>query len=263
MAKSNTAGTPDTVAGKVVIVTGGGAGMGRATTLAFATAGAKVVVADISSEAGAAVADEITIDGGEASFVHTDVSRAEDVETLVTQTVDRYGRLDCAVNNAAITPDRHRIVDADPEQFRHILDINLTSMLLSLKYEIAQLLRQGTPGSIVNVGSVRSFRAGSGAPAYTSAKHGVIGLTRTAALEYAEFGVRVNAVCPGAIDTPMVREARQAREESESDMAGRLSLLGRLGTPEEVAQANLWLCSPASSLITGQAITADGGYLTR
>lgn len=263
MSRSNTAGKPGAVSGKVVIVTGGAAGMGRATALALATEGAQVVVADISPEAGAAVVDEIAAGDGEASFVRTDVSRAEDVETLVAQTVDRYGRLDCAVNNAAITPDRRRIVDADPEQFRRLLEVNLTSVLLSLKYEIAQMLRQGTSGSVVNIGSVRSFRAQPGSPAYTSAKHGVIGLTRTAALEYAQFGVRVNAVCPGAIDTPMVREARRARAESEDDMAQRMSLLGRLGTPDEVAQATLWLCSPASSLITGQAISADGGYLTR
>lgn len=244
-----------------MIVTGGGAGIGRATALALAAEGAKVVVADISPEAGIGVADEIIADGGEASFVRTDVSAAEDVETLVARTVDRYGRLDGAVNNAAITPDRRRIVDADPEEFRRLIEINLTSVLLSLKYEIAQMLRQGTSGSVVNIGSIRALRAQAGSPAYTSAKHGVIGLTRTAALEYAPFGIRVNAVCPGAIDTPMVREARRAREESEADMAQRMSLLGRLGTPEEVARANLWLCSSASSLITGQVITADGGYL--
>lgn len=242
----------------VALVTGGGSGMGRATAHAFADAGARVVVADLDAERGKAVAGEV---GGH--FVHTDVTSPDAVENMVAETVAHYDRLDYAVNNAACPPDRTRIVDLDVESFRRVLDVNLTSVLLCLKYEIAQMLAQGGPAAVVNIGSIRSMRAQVGSPAYTAAKHAIIGLTRTAALEYAEAGIRVNAVCPGAIDTPMVRKARTERGESEADMAARLSLLGRLGTPEEVAQASLWLCSPASSLVTGQALVADGGYLIR
>lgn len=246
-----------------VLITGGGSGIGRATALAFASTGYPVVLADLDEEAGRATADEIMLRGGHAHFARTDVSRPDEVEVVVAAAVEHYGFLGCAVNNAACPPDRERIVDADVARFRHVLEINLTSVLLCLKYEIAQMLEQGSTGSIVNIGSIRSFRAQPGSPAYTAAKHAIIGLTRSAALECAGANVRVNAVCPGAIDTPMVREARAARGESEPDMAARLSLLGGLGTPEEVAQASLWLCSPGASLITGQALVADGGYLLR
>ncbi len=167
------------------------------------------------------------------------------------------------MNNAARAPDRRRIVEADPDEFRDLVEANLTSVLLSLQHEIAQMLRLGTSGAIVNIGSVRSLRAQAGSPGYTATKHAVLGLTRTAALECAESGIRVNAVCPGATDTPMMRAAMQQRGEGETEAARRLSLLGRLGTPEEVAQAVVWLCSPASALLTGEAITADGGYLLR
>lgn len=237
--------------------------MGRATAHALASSEARVVIADLDTAGGKQVADEILERGCDAHFVPADVTRAEDVENMVSSTVERYGRLDCAVNNAACPPDRERIVDVDPQRSQQVLDVNLTGVLLCLKYEISQMLRQGEPASVVNVGSIRSMRAQAGSPAYTAAKHAIIGLTRTAALEYASDAIRVNAVCPGAVDTPMVRAAREARGEPEKDMGARLSLLGRLGTPEEVAQATLWLCSSASSLVTGQTIVADGGYLTR
>lgn len=252
-----------TPAPEVALVTGGASGMGRATALAFAGAGTKVVIADLDADAGPTVADEISAQGGEAYFVRTDVTRPDEVKDMVARTVERYGRLDCAVNNAACPPDRERIVDAEVELFRRVLEVNLVSMLLCLKFEVAQMLEQGGRSSVVNIGSTRSFRGKAGSPAYTAAKHAVIGLTRTAALEYGEAGIRVNAVCPGAIETPMTRRSRDARGESETEMAARLGLLGRLGSPEEVAQATLWLCSPASSLVTGQALVADGGYLTR
>ncbi|RBM20934.1 SDR family oxidoreductase [Prauserella sp. PE36] len=244
--------------GKVALVTGGGSGMGRATVLAFARAGAQVVVADVDTEAGRHAAAEA---GG--CFVETDVSRPEEAEAMVATAVERFGRLDFAVNNAALTPDRAGIVDTDLGEWHRLLAVNLTGVLLCLKYELAWLRRQGEGGAIVNVGSVRSLRAKAGSPAYTATKHGVLGLTRTAALEHASEGIRVNAVCPGAIDTPMAREARAARGESEAAMAARLSPLGRLGTAEEIAETNVWLCSPTCELITGQAIVADGGYLAQ
>lgn len=252
-----------TATGPVALVTGAASGMGRATARALASAGYRVVLADINADAGREAADEITSRGFEAHFVRADVTKPGEVENMVAAAADRYGRFDCAVNNAACPPDGERIVDADVEAFREVVEINLTSVLVCLKHELAQMLGQGGPGSIVNIGSIRSFRARTGSPAYTAAKHAIIGLTRAAALECSGTGVRVNAVCPGAIDTPMLREARSARGESEAAMAARLGTLGRLGTPDEVAQASLWLCSSASSLVTGQALVADGGYLIR
>lgn len=191
------------------------------------------------------------------------MTKPDEVEGMVAEAVVRYGRVDCAVNNAACPPDRQRIVDADAEVFRQVMEINLTSVLVCLKYELAQMFRKGGPGSIVNIGSIRSFRARACSPAHTTAKHAIIGLTRAASLECSGTEVRVNAICPGAIDTPMLREARAARGETEEEMAARLSTLRRLGTPEEVAQASLWLCSTASSLVTGQTLVADGGFLIR
>jgi glucose 1-dehydrogenase len=163
----------------------------------------------------------------------------------------RYGRLDYAVNDAAWPPDRARIVDAGVAGFRRILDANLTSPLPYLKYEITQPLRQRARESVVNIGSIRSPQARAGARAYTAAKNTIIGLTRTTALKYAADGVRVNVVCPGATDTPMVLSVRAARGETEVDMAARVSLSGRLGTPHKVVAATRWLCSPDSSLMTG------------
>lgn len=252
-----------TGSGPAALVTGAASGMGRATARVFASAGFRVVLADINADAGRQAVDEITSLGLDAHFVQADVTKPDEVENMVAAVADRYGRFDCAVNNAACRPDGERIVDADVEVFREIMEINLTSVLVCLKHELAQLLGQGGPGSIVNIGSIRSFRARAGSPAYTAAKHAIIGLTRTAALECAGTGVRVNAVCPGAIDTPMLRESRSTRGETEDPIAARPGTLGRLGTPEEVARASMWLCSSASSLITGQALVADGGYLTR
>lgn len=252
-----------TASGPTALVTGAASGMGRATARALASAGFRVVCADINPDAGGEAAAEITSRGFDAHFVRADVTNPDEVENLVAAAADRYGRLDCAVNNAACPPDHERIVDADVEVFREVVEINLTSVLVCLKNELAQMLGQGGPGSIVNIGSIRSFRARAGSPAYTAAKHAIIGLTRAAALECAGTEVRVNAVCPGAIDTPMLRESRSVRGETEATTAARLGTLGRLGTPEEVAQASLWLCSSASSLVTGQALVADGGYLIK
>ncbi|MDI2027749.1 SDR family oxidoreductase [Saccharopolyspora sp. TS4A08] len=249
-----------TASAPATLVTGAASGMGRATARVFAAAGFRVVLADINADAGREAADEITSRGGEAHFVRADVTKPDEVANMVAATADRFGRLDCAVNNAACPPDSDRIVDADVEVFRQVVEVNLTSVLACLKHELAQMVDQGGPGAIVNIGSIRSFRARAGSPAYTAAKHAIIGLTRTAALECAGTGVRVNAVCPGAIDTPMLRGSRSARGDTEAATTARQ---GELGTPEEVAHASLWLCSSASSLVTGQALVADGGYLIR
>nr|WP_211233159.1 SDR family NAD(P)-dependent oxidoreductase [Solirubrobacter soli] len=196
--------------GKVAIVTGAAMGMGEATARVFAKAGARVLVSDINEELGEATAERIRADGGDASFFRTDVSSAADAEAMVRTAVERYGRLDCAVNNAAVTPDTHAIAELDEQEWDRVLGVDLKGVALCLKYEIRQLLAQGEGGSLVNIGSVSSHRPQPNNAAYVAAKHGVIGLSKVASLENAPLGIRVNTVCPGAIDTPMVR--RRARD---------------------------------------------------
>lgn len=249
--------------GKVAIVTGAGVGMGAATARLLAARGAKVIVSDINDETGAETVAAIRAEGGTAHFVMANVADEAQVEALVAQTVATYGRLDCAVNNAAITPDILPIHEADMAVFDRVLNVDLRSVMLCMKYEIRQLLAQGSAGSIVNIGSVSSFRPQPNNAAYVAAKHGVIDLTKTGSLEYAGRNIRVNAVLPGAIDTPMLRGALETTGFTEADFAPALSLFGRFGKPEEVAEASAWLCSDASSYVTGHSLAVEGGYLTR
>jgi NAD(P)-dependent dehydrogenase (short-subunit alcohol dehydrogenase family) len=249
--------------GKVAIVTGAAMGMGEATARVFGAAGAHVLLSDINAELGQATAEAIERDGGSASFCQTDVSSATDVETMVRTAVERYGRLDCAVNNAAVTPDTHPLADLDEAEFDRVLAVDLKGVALCLKSEIAQMLKQGDGGAIVNIGSVSSFRPQPNNAAYVAAKHGVIGLTKVASLENAPLGIRVNTVCPGAIDTPMVRGALETAGLTEAEFAPVISLFNRFGRPEEVAQASLWLCSDLSSYVTGAALSVDAGYTSR
>jgi glucose 1-dehydrogenase len=249
--------------GKVAIVTGAAMGMGEATAQVFAAAGANVLVSDVNEELGQATVERIERDGGTASFCRTDVSRAMDAENMVRTAVERYGRLDCAVNNAAVTPDTHPIAELDEQEFDRILAVDLKGVALCLKYEVGQMLQQGDGGAIVNIGSVSSFRPQPNNAAYTAAKHGVIGLTKVASLENAPLGIRVNTVAPGAIDTPMIRGALETVGLTEAEFAPTISLLGRFGQPEEVAQASLWLCSDQSSYVTGAVLSVDAGYTSR
>ena len=249
--------------GKVAIVTGAAMGMGEATAQVFAAAGANVLVSDVNEELGLATVERIERDGGTASFCRTDVSRAVDAENMVRTAVERYGRLDCAVNNAAVTPDTHPIAELDEQEFDRILAVDLKGVALCLKYEVGQMLQQGDGGAIVNIGSVSSFRPQPNNAAYTAAKHGVIGLTKVASLENAPLGIRVNTVAPGAIDTPMIRGALETVGLTEAEFAPTISLLGRFGQPEEVAQASLWLCSDQSSYVTGAVLSVDAGYTSR
>jgi NAD(P)-dependent dehydrogenase (short-subunit alcohol dehydrogenase family) len=249
--------------GKVAIVTGGAMGMGEATARLFAGAGAHVIVGDLDDELGEAVVQRIEADGGTASFCRTDVSKAADAEAMVRTAVERYGRLDCAVNNAAVTPDTHPIAELDESEWDRILAVDLKGVALCLKYEIAQMLSQGDGGAIVNIGSVSAHRPQPANAAYVAAKHGVLGLTKVASLENAPQGIRVNTVCPGAIDTPMIRGALETVGLTEEEFAPVLSLFGRFGKPEEVAQASLWLCSDAASYVTGAILNVDAGYTSR
>jgi NAD(P)-dependent dehydrogenase (short-subunit alcohol dehydrogenase family) len=249
--------------GKVAIVTGAAMGMGEATARLFAAAGARVLVSDIDAGAGQAAVERIELEGGSASFCRTDVSRAADAEAMVRTAVERYGRLDCAVNNAAVTPDTHPIAELDELEFDRVLAVDLKGVALSLKYELAQMLEQDGGGAIVNIGSVSSFRPQPNNAAYVAAKHGVIGLSKVASLENAPHGIRVNTVCPGAIDTPMIRGALKTAGLTEAEFAPVLSLFGRFGKPEEVAEASLWLCSDQSSYVTGAVLSVDAGFTSR
>ena len=249
--------------GKVAVVTGGAGGMGRATALAFAQAGAKVVVADLNEAGGRETVDLITAADGDARFAATDVADAGSVEALVGQTVDAFGGLHCAVNGAAIELERERLDEVEEETFDRIIAVNLKSIFLCMKYELRQLLAQGTGGAIVNIASTNSYRPQPHQSAYSASKHGVLGITRNAAIDYAQDGIRINAICPGAIDTPMLRAAIERRGRDPQDVADRLSLLGRFGTPQEIAKAALWLCSDDASFTVGHALAVDGGYLAR
>jgi NAD(P)-dependent dehydrogenase (short-subunit alcohol dehydrogenase family) len=248
--------------GKSVIVTGGSGGMGEATAEAFAEAGAHVVVADIS-DAGEAVAAGIRGAGGSAVFQRVDVADAASTAALVQRAVDEFGTVDCAVNMAAIEGETERLADLEEATFDRIIAINLRSIFLSMKYEIRAMLASGNGGAIVNIGSTNSFRPQPHQSGYTASKFGVIGLTRSAAIDYAGDGIRINAICPGAIDTPMLRNAMEQRGREVADVVERLSLIGRLGRADEIAKAALWLCSDDSSFTVGHALAVDGGYLAR
>jgi NAD(P)-dependent dehydrogenase (short-subunit alcohol dehydrogenase family) len=248
---------------KVAIVTGAAQGMGEATARLFAEAGAKVVVADFNQDKGQSVVDDIVATGGEAFFVKVDVSKGEDVKAMVAATVEKYGRLDVAVNNAALTPDQAPIHEFDEQYWDRVMSVDLKGVALSLKYEIQQLRAQGGGGSLINISSVSGFRPQPGNPAYIAAKHGVVGLTKAAALENGPENIRVNSVAPGAIDTPMLRGALEEMGIDPEAYAPQLSLLNRFGDAREIAQASLWLASDASSYVTGTTIHADAGYTSR
>lgn len=250
--------------GKVVLVTGAGAGIGRAVALASAREGARVVVSDIAVEGGEETVRMIGDAGGEAVFVGADVSKAAEVEALVGGAVESYGRLDCAVNNAGIEGALAPTADYPDETWNRVLGVNLTGVFLCMKHEIPRMLETGG-GSIVNVASILGLVGFANAPAYTAAKHGAVGLTKVAALEYAPLGVRVNALCPGFIETPMVME-RGVEAGTHPEVYQQIAALhpiGRLGKPEEIADAAVWLCSDSSSFVTGHALTADGGYVAQ
>ena len=250
-------------AGKSVIVTGGSGGMGRATSRAFAAAGAKVLVADVDVVGGQATVEQVRADAGTAEFLRVDVSDAEQVAEMVRTAVERFGGLDSAVNMAAIENEESALVDCEDERFDRIIAVNLRSIFLCMKHEIAAMTAGGKGGTIVNIASTNSFRPQPRQPAYTASKFGVLGLTKQAAIDYAPLGVRINAIAPGPIDTPMLRNSIARRHGDAADVQRRLSLLGRFGDPDEIARAALWLCSDESSFTIGHALAVDGGYLAR
>jgi len=241
---------------KVGIVTGGSFGIGRAAAIGFASRGAKVVIADWIEDSETLTA--IRSNGGEAIFVKCDVSRDADVKNLVDQAVSQFGRLDFAFNNAGIEGASAPTHQCSEENWDKTIGVNLKGVWLCLKYEIMQMLKTGG-GAIVNNASIAGLVGFTNIPAYVASKHGVIGLTKNAALEYAKAKIRVNVVCPGVIKTPMIDRFTGKSKEVEKQFEN-MEPVGRLGQPEEVAEAVIWLCSDASSFVTGDAIPVDGGW---
>ena len=249
---------------KVVLVTGGGSGIGRATSLAFAREGAKVAIADVNLSGAEETARMIEDAGGDATAFEVDVSKADQVSSLIEKIVQSYGRLDCAFNNAGIIGKAGSTVDCTEENWDRVIDVDLKSVWLCMKYEIPQMENQGG-GSIVNTASIYGLAGSPDSIAYNAAKHGVIGVTRVAALEYATAGIRVNAVCPGFILTPLGYEGEPPMDtdpEIERLMLSQTPL-GRLGEPEDIAEAVVWLSSDAASFVTGHTMTSDGGYMAQ
>lgn len=247
--------------GKVALITGAGSGIGRASALACAREGAKVMVADIIVAGGEETVQLIKNAGGEAAFIKVDVSQAAEVAAMVNKVVETYGRLDCAFNNAGVEGEFTSTAEYSEAGFDKVLAVNLKGVWLCMKYEVPQLLKQGG-GAIVNTASGAGLIGVAGLSAYVASKHGVVGLTKTAALEYAKSGIRVNAVCPGVIQTPMVARLTAHQPQMAEAMVAA-EPMGRAGKPEEIAEAVVWLCSDAASFVTGHAMSVDGGYVAQ
>ncbi len=247
---------------KVALVTGAASGIGRATALAFARAGARVITCDIDQAGGEQTLAKIEAEHGKAEFFRTDVTQASQVEELIAKIVSTRGRLDCAFNNAGTEGELGLTPDHSERNFEHVMAVNVKGVWLCMKYELKQMVKQGR-GAIVNTASVAGLVGFAGLPIYVASKHAVIGLTKTAAIEYALAGVRVNALCPGPIDTPMMEridncEGWPKRAEYEAFVPMR-----RYGKAEEMAQVVTWLCSDAASFVTGATLAADGGLVSQ
>lgn len=249
------------VEGKVALVTGAASGIGNATAHALAREGARVVVADIDVAGGEKTAAAIAESGGRAHFVRADVTRESEVEALIAAAVEVFGRLDCAVNNAGITPTPSALHDIALEDWIRTLTINLTGIFLCLKYELPVMQKQAS-GAIVNMASGAGVVATPGLAHYCASKHGILGLTKTAAMENIKAGIRVNALCPGAVDTPMLRASIGNDPNLEKLVLSSLPA-GRLGKSEEIAEAAVWLCSDRASFVNGESMLVDGGSVAR
>jgi NAD(P)-dependent dehydrogenase (short-subunit alcohol dehydrogenase family) len=245
--------------GKVALVTGGSSGIGRATAIMFARHGAKVVIGDINP-AGQETVAAIQVEKGEATFVETDVRDANQVENLVATAVKTYGELHCAFNNAGVLPAMTMLADTDEAHFDHTFDVDVKGVFLCMKYEIQQMLQTGG-GAIVNTASIAGLIAERGISAYVAAKHAVIGLTKAAALEYASQGIRINALAPGLVQTPMTKDWYDDLQMRQFFIAN--TPLGRFAQPEEIANMVLFACSDRASFAVGQTFTVDGGYTAR
>ncbi|MGH8467154.1 MAG: SDR family oxidoreductase [Pseudomonas sp.] len=247
-----------TFSGQVALVTGGAAGIGRATALAFAAEGLKVVVADLDATGGEVTAELIRAAGGEALFVACNVTHEAEVQQLLAATIEAYGRLDYAFNNAGIEIEQGRLAEGSEAEFDAIMGVNVKGVWLCMKHQLPLLLAQGGGGAIVNTASVAGLGAAPKMSIYSASKHAVIGLTKSAAIEYAKKKIRVNAVCPAVIDTDMFRRAYEA-DPRKAEFAAAMHPVGRIGKVEEIASAVLYLCSDGAAFTTGQALAVDGG----
>jgi NAD(P)-dependent dehydrogenase (short-subunit alcohol dehydrogenase family) len=251
----------DRLKGKIALITGGGSGIGRATATLFAREGAKVVVADYNVDGGERTARAIKEAGGEATFHPADVANPKEVEAMVAKTVATYGRIDCAFNNAGIEGEFSSTAECSLENWQRVIAINLSGVFYCMKYEIPEMLKTGG-GTIVNTSSICGLAGIANTSAYTAAKHGVAGLTKTAALEFSSKGIRVNAVCPGFIRTPMVARVMDRGSFDEKAVI-QTHPINRLGQPEEIAETVLWLSSDASSFVSGVPMPVDGAYMAQ
>lgn len=252
--------------GRTAIVTGATGGMGRSIVASLAAAGANVVATDLHDDGADDLLDVTGDSSGAVTFISGDVATSADVELVIEQTVAQHGRLDCAVNAAAIEFEMVPLAECLDDDYDTMMGVNVRGVFMSMKHELRAMLetadaRDGGGASIVNIASTNSFRPQHNQPVYTASKHAVLGLTRSAAMDYARHGIRVNSICPGAIDTPMLHNAMERRGRNADDVANHLSLFGRFGNPSEIAEAALWLCSDASSFTTGHALAVDGGML--
>ncbi|MEO2060797.1 MAG: glucose 1-dehydrogenase [Mesonia sp.] len=248
-----------TLENKVAIITGAGSGIGKSTALLFAKEGAKVVVTDINEEHGNSVVKEIEANGGDAIFIKADTSKAEDSEMTVKKTIEKFGQLDIAVNNAGISGPTEPIGEYSIEAWDKVISINLSGVFYGMRYQIPEMQKAGK-GSIINVASILGQVGFANSSAYAAAKHGVVGLTKTAGLEYGKSGVRINAVGPAFIETPLVKDSLS--EDAYNSLA-EMHSMGRLGQPNEVAELFLWLASDKASFATGAYYPIDGGYLAK
>jgi NAD(P)-dependent dehydrogenase (short-subunit alcohol dehydrogenase family) len=246
---------------KVALVTGAGSGIGRASAIAFAKEGARVVVADCSVGSVEETKSMIKENGGEAISVIADVSKSSEVQAMVNKAIEAYGRLDCAYNNAGVAAPPKVTPETSEEDWNRIISINLTGVWLCMKYEIPEMLKQ-KKGAIVNASSMLGLIGLAKRSAYAASKHGVVGLTKVAALEYADVGIRVNAICPAVVLTPIVESIITSDPQAESQLLSMIPM-GRLGTLDEMAEVVVWLCSDASSYITGHALSIDGGAVAK